>query len=168
MMTLFPSQYDQFSQRVRLYVRLLGLLQIVGLVVILAVPLSFGRPSPLAVILGYPMGFLDLWLLQAVGLVAVGWLVRRFAIQVVCPQCLGSLARFRRHRVYYCPACDEYTDDGTMERLSQQSMAAPSALHQQGREWNRRNCLARIGGPETIPSADKAFPVPPGPGPCSR
>lgn len=168
MISLIPRQYVELVRRLRRYLLLLGSLQGLLLLAILAEELLTDRIPHRLRVFGYVFRPWELWLLQAMVLATAALWIWRFAVRVVCPQCLGSLARFRQHRVYYCPACDEYTDDGTMERLSQQPLAAPPALHQKGREWNRMNCLARIGGPETFQSTNKAFPVSPGPGPCSR
>lgn len=118
MISLVPRQYLELVRRVRRYALLFGSLQGLLLLAILARgPLTDQMLQNLQ-IFGYVFRPWQLWLLQVIALVTVGLLIWRFAVRVVCPQCLGCLASTRTHRVYYCAACDQYTDDGTMERLA--------------------------------------------------
>lgn len=124
MISLIPRQYVELVRRLRRYLLLLGALQGLLLLAIMAGELLTDRMPQTLRVFGYVFRPWQLWLLQAMVLVTVGLLIWRFAVRVVCPQCLGSLAWTRAHRVYYCAACDEYTDDGTMERLAR-TPAAP-------------------------------------------
>ena len=124
MISLIPRQYVELVRRLRRYLLLLGALQGLLLLAIMAGELLTDRMPQTLRVFGYVFRPWQLWLLQAVVLVTAGLLIWRFAVRVVCPQCLGSLAWTRAHRVYYCAACDEYTDDGTMERLAR-TPAAP-------------------------------------------
>jgi hypothetical protein len=124
MISLIPRQYVELVRRLRRYLLLLGSLQGLLLLAIVAGELLTDRMPQTLRVFGYVFRPWQLWLLQAVVLVTAGLLIWRFAVRVVCPQCLGSLAWTRAHRVYYCAACDEYTDDGTMERLAR-TPAAP-------------------------------------------
>ena len=124
MISLIPRQYVELVRRLRRYLLLLGSLQGLLLLAIVAGELLTDRMPHRLFVFGYFVRPWELWLLQAMVLVTVGLLIWRFAVRVVCPQCLGSLTWIHAHRVYYCAACDEYTDDGTMERLAR-TPAAP-------------------------------------------
>lgn len=119
MIKLFPSQYLDFTRRVRRYGLLLGLLQLVMLLVIVWFELFYGGALTSIWLFGRPIRLVTLWLIQSAALAGLWALGRRLAVRVICPQCLTTLTRVHRHRVYYCPACDQYTDDGTMARLAE-------------------------------------------------
>lgn len=118
MIFLVPRQYLELVRRVRWYALLFGSLQGLLLLAIVAGGLLTDRMPHSLRVFGYFFRPWQLWLLQVIVLLTAGLLIWRFAVRVVCPQCLGCLAWTHAHRVYYCAVCDEYTDDGTMERLA--------------------------------------------------
>ena len=126
MIRLWPWQYRGFVRRCSRYLLLLGLLQVVGMVI-----LASQGPLPLlqaGVGFNRPITLWDLWLVQLAVWIGAGLLFLRLGVRVVCPKCLARLTHNRRHQLYYCGTCDEYFDDGTMQKLAHAPSPPPRPL----------------------------------------
>jgi hypothetical protein len=118
MISLRPDQYRGFTRRLRFYAFLLALLQLVGFLALTDFGMgNTGLNGPIF-LLGFRVELARLWVLSAIVLLIVFVLFLKYGIRIRCPHCLGTLGTVTRHRLYYCPRCDQYTDDGTMERLA--------------------------------------------------
>ena len=129
MIRLWPWQHRAFVRHCTRYALLLGALQGVALVSLILLRGEPWSPLPVVVVvLNRPFTVWDLWLIQLAVLSGAGLVFFLLGVRVICPKCLGRVRHNRRHQLYYCGTCDEYLDDGTMERLARTPAPPPRLL----------------------------------------
>jgi hypothetical protein len=119
MIRLWPWQHRAFARHCTRYALLMGGLQGVVLLSWILLRREPWAPVPVVVVLNRPFTVWDLWLIQLTVGIGAGLLFFWLGVRVVCPKCLARVRHNRRRQLYYCGKCDEYLDDGTMERLAQ-------------------------------------------------